>query len=72
MSIFNFFKPKKRGFVYTKAVGVGLINKGEEIEGYFEVEILDEANDMYKIKFVDLPIYEKQWVKKNLVKIIKS
>ena len=72
MSILDFFKPRKRGIIYIEAVGGGLVNKGVEYKGNYEVEILEETDRMYKVKFVDLPVYENHWVEKEKITIIKS
>ena len=65
-------KPKKRGYIYVEAMGGGLINKGIEYKGNYSVIISGETPTTYEIKFVDLPIYEKEWVDKKLVTITRG
>jgi len=66
----NIFRKEKRGYIYIEAIGGGLLNKDQEYKGNFEVKILEETDKMCKIQFVDLPVYERQWVDKKSVTII--
>ncbi len=71
MGFFDFLKPPKRGYMYIEAVGGGLLNKGKKYKGNYEVEILEETKEMFKIEFIDLPVHRPMWVEKGLVTVIK-
>lgn len=47
------FWNKKRGIVHLDIVGSGLLNQGEQISRWYDVTIVDETEDMYKVKFHD-------------------
>ncbi len=69
----SLFTKKRRGLIYVEAVGGGLLNKGEEYKGYYEVKILEETKDKYKIRFLDEMFQRSslpKWVSKNLVEVL--
>jgi len=69
------FKQNKRGLVWVDGVGGGLINKGTEYHGYYEVEILEEAEGLCKVKFENAMMERSndgKWLDKNIINIIKE
>ena len=70
----QFFKEPKRGLVYVRAIGGGLLNKGNVYEGNYEVIIEEENKEFYKIRYLD-DLFQRsemlpKWVLKKEVKIL--
>lgn len=57
----------ERGLVRGSAVGGGLLNRGEEIEFVLEIEVIEQTENMSKIK-----INEITGVRKSLHKQIRE
>ena len=67
---------KKRGIVYLEAT-IGQLFRGDlELKGHYEVTILEEADDLYRIEFKDSLLRRApgmpEWIRKSQCRIIEN
>jgi hypothetical protein len=67
---------QKRGIVYLEATVGRLFFSDIELKGHYEVTILEEANDLYRVEFKDsllrVTAGVPEWIRKSACQLVKD